>query len=262
MNSRFYEHGVLESIGIEGVSGRISNVDSFALNCVGLANIPEEICEDVIEKVIERYYNRGKNFTWLVGPSSSPDSLGKLLEKHGLIKIPQVGMAGMYAELKGLEIKGNEEVMIEKIPISRLPEYANLLSNAYGFGETEEGFTIRSKLVANSGDGGELYLAFLGRYDQPVAYGVSIYYMKEKILILQGSGTLNQFRGKGIYTSLVSSRIEGARKKGLEIAVIQAIRSTSMPICQKLGFEKISDIELYAYGKSNEEHLERVMSKI
>lgn len=262
INSRFYAQGVLESLGIEGVTGRISTLDSFALNCVGHANISEENCDKVIEKVIGCYQKQRKNFTWLVGPSSSPNSLGKRLQEHGLIKIPQVCMAGMYADLEELEIKGNEEVKIEKYPISRLSEYANFLSTAYGFGETVEGFTIRSKLIANSGDRGELYLAFLGNYEQPVAYGVSIYYMKEKILILQGSGTLGQFRGKGIYTSLVAARVDGAMKNGLETAVIQAIRSTSMPICQKLGFKKISDIDLYAYGKANEEHMRRVMATV
>lgn len=260
--SRFVSPGEVEPLEINGITGRISNIDSYGLNCVGLSKLSGESAEDVIRKVIACYSERKKNFTWLVGPSSSPHNLGSLLEKNGLIKIPQVCMSGMYAHLKELKVKGNEDVRVEKKPISKITEYADLLASAYGFGESVEAFAIRSKLIVHSGDGGNLYLAFLENKDNPVAYGVSIYYEKEKVVILQGSGTVGAFRRKGIYTKLVAARIADACDMGMETAVIQAINSTSMPICQKIGFQKISDIDLYAYGKANEEHMKRAMSQL
>ena len=260
--SRFVSPGEVEPLEINGITGRISNIDSYGLNCVGLSKLSGESAEDVIRKVIACYSERKKNFTWLVGPSSSPHNLGSLLEKNGLIKIPQVCMSGMYAHLKELKVKGNEDVRVEKKPISKITEYADLLASAYGFGESVEAFAIRSKLIVHSGDGGNLYLAFLENKDNPVAYGVSIYYEKEKVVILQGSGTVGAFRRKGIYTKLVAARIADACDMGMETAVIQAINSTSMPICQKIGFQKISDIDLYAYGKANEEHMKMAMSQL
>lgn len=260
--SRFVSPGEVEPLEINGITGRISNIDSYGLNCVGLSKLSGESAEDVIRKVIACYSERKKNFTWLVGPSSSPHNLGSLLEKNGLIKIPQVCMSGMYAHLKELKVKGNEDVRVEKKPISKITEYADLLASAYGFGESVEAFAIRSKLIVHSGDGGNLYLAFLENKDNPVAYGVSVYYEKEKVVILQGSGTVGAFRRKGIYTKLVAARIADACDMGMETAVIQAINSTSMPICQKIGFQKISDIDLYAYGKANEEHMKRAMSQL
>lgn len=260
--SRFVSPGEVEPLEINGITGRISNIDSYGLNCVGLSKLSGESAEDVIRKVIACYSERKKNFTWLVGPSSSPHNLGSLLEKNGLIKIPQVCMSGMYAHLKELKVKGNEDVTVEKKPISKITEYADLLASAYGFGESVGAFAIRSKLIVHSGDGGNLYLAFLENKDNPVAYGVSVYYEKEKVVILQGSGTVGAFRRKGIYTKLVAARIADACDMGMETAVIQAINSTSMPICQKIGFQKISDIDLYAYGKANEEHMKRAMSQL
>lgn len=260
--SRFVSPGEVEPLEINGITGRISNIDSYGLNCVGRSKLSGESAEDVIRKVIACYSERKKNFTWLVGPSSSPHNLGSLLEKNGLIKIPQVCMSGMYAHLKELKVKGNEDVRVEKKPISKITEYADLLASAYGFGESVEAFAIRSKLIVHSGDGGNLYLAFLENKDNPVAYGVSVYYEKEKVVILQGSGTVGAFRRKGIYTKLVAARIADACDMGMETAVIQAINSTSMPICQKIGFQKISDIDLYAYGKANEEHMKMAMSQL
>lgn len=260
--SRFVSPGEVEPLEINGITGRISNIDSYGLNCVGLSKLSGESAEVVIRKVIACYSERKKNFTWLVGPSSSPHNLGSLLEKNGLIKIPQVCMSGMHAHLKELKVKGNEDVTVEKKPISKITEYADLLASAYGFGESVEAFAIRSKLIVHSGDGGNLYLAFLENKDNPVAYGVSVYYEKEKVVILQGSGTVGAFRRKGIYTKLVAARIADACDMGMETAVIQAINSTSMPICKKIGFRKISDIDLYAYGKANEEHMKRAMSQL
>lgn len=261
-NSRFLSPGEVEPLGINGITGRISNIDSFALNCVGLSNLSDKTAEDTIRKVIESYNEKKKNFTWLVGPSSSPQNLCRFLEKYGLIKIPQVCIAGMYTYLKEFKLKGNEDVIVEKKPMSKIPEYADLLASAYGFGESVEAFAIRSKLILHSGDGGALYLAFFENKDNPVAYGVSVYYKKEKVVILQGSGTIGAFRGKGIYTRLVSARMADASNMGMEIAVIHAIKSTSMPICQKIGFRKISDIDLYAYSKANLAHMSGVMSKL
>lgn len=242
------------------MTGRISGIDSFALNCVGHSALTEEVAEETIKKVINRYLEKSKNFTWLVGPSSSPLNLGNMLEKFGLIKVDPNCMAGMYMPVNKPLPNANEEVIIEKKDISKLPEYAVLMASAYGFGESPDAHSIRSKLITNSGDHGDLYLAFYGGRDQPVAYGVSVYYEKESIVILQGSATIGKFRGKGIYTSLVSARLRDAKLMGIETAVIQAIKSTSMPISQKIGFQKISDIDLYAYGYANEEHLRRVMS--
>jgi hypothetical protein len=261
-NSRYYSPGELEPLEIDGIKGRISNVDSFGLNCVGFSELSEENAENTIREAIARYSQRSKNFTWIVGASSSPGNLPRLLERNGLIKIPQVCMSGMYVKLNELRIKANEDVKIERIPISKIADYAGMMVSAYGFGESAESFAIRSKLIMHSGDGGDLYLAFLENNPDPVAYGVSVYYKKEKIVILQGSGTIAGFRRKGIYTTLVAARVSDAIAMGMETAVIQAIKSTSMPICERIGFQKISDIDSYAYVKANPEHASRARSQL
>lgn len=262
LNSRFFSPREIEPLGIEGVTGRISDIDSFGLNCTGLSTLSDAAAEKTIRDVIRRYTERSKNFCWLVGPSSKPDNLGALLEKFNFVHLPVASMAGMSMHIEKCNLKARDGVIINKEPLTRLTDYIDLMESAYGFGETSESFAIRSKLIANSGDRGDLYTASLENSDAPLAYGVSIYYEKEKTVILQGAGTLPDFRGKGIYTSLVAARMNDAKKSGMETAVIQAIKSTSMPICQKIGFQKLCDIDVYAYGYCNLEHLRRVLSTI
>ena len=43
----------------------------------------------------------------------------------------------------------------------------------------------------------------------------------------------------------MARRLADARQDGIEAAVIQAVRTTSAPICRKLGFVEIAPLEMY-----------------
>ena len=75
--------------------------------------------------------------------------------------------------------------------------------------------------------------------DYPVATAGMLYMPDLPIALLLSSATLPDFRGYGIYTSLMARRLADARQDGIEAAVIQAVRATSAPICRKLGFVEI-----------------------
>jgi len=72
------------------------------------------------------------------------------------------------------------------------------------------------------------------------------------IALLLSSATLRDFRGYGIYTSLMARRLADAHEDGIEAAIIQAVRETSAPICRKLGFIEMAPIELYVGRAENE----------
>jgi len=54
-------------------------------------------------------------------------------------------------------------------------------------------------------------------------------------------------RGRGVYTSLVARRMADAYRDGARAAVIQAVRSTSAPICQKHGFVEFFNLDWYIW---------------
>jgi N-acetylglutamate synthase-like GNAT family acetyltransferase len=68
------------------------------------------------------------------------------------------------------------------------------------------------------------------------------------IAVMQGAATRSQYRGKGVYTALMATRLVDARDMGMEAAILQADRTTSAPICANLGFEEVCSIDLYAWG--------------
>ena len=46
----------------------------------------------------------------------------------------------------------------------------------------------------------------------------------------------------------MAARLADARAIGKDTAVLQGDRSTSAPICAKLGFEEVCSIDFYAWG--------------
>jgi N-acetylglutamate synthase-like GNAT family acetyltransferase len=90
-----------------------------------------------------------------------------------------------------------------------------------------------------------VYLAYVEGVEYPVATAGMLYMPDLPIALLLSSATLPDFRGYGIYTSLMARRLSDARQDGMEAAIIQAVRATSAPICRKLGFVEVMPMELY-----------------
>ena len=90
-----------------------------------------------------------------------------------------------------------------------------------------------------------VYLAYVEGVDYPVATAGMLYMPDDPIAVMLSAATLPQFRGHGIYTSLMARRLADAHHDGLEAAVIQAVRATSAPICRKLGFREIAGLTMY-----------------
>ncbi|MCI4370730.1 MAG: GNAT family N-acetyltransferase, partial [Thermoplasmata archaeon] len=58
---------------------------------------------------------------------------------------------------------------------------------------------------------------------------------------LWGGGTAPEFRGRGVYRSLVAARAELARRRGFRYLTVDA-RETSRPILERLGFTALDSI--------------------
>lgn len=65
--------------------------------------------------------------------------------------------------------------------------------------------------------------------------------------ILDGAAVHPAYRGKGIYKMMASKRLDDAKKDGLEYTIIHALKNTSAPICKRIGFREICQIDFYGY---------------
>jgi hypothetical protein len=85
------------------------------------------------------------------------------------------------------------------------------------------------------------YISLYGAYvdDVPVASARINFPFNSQFASLWGGGTLEDYRGRGIYTALVGARVQEAIQRGRQFLTIDA-SPMSRPIVQKLGFVPIS----------------------
>lgn len=81
-------------------------------------------------------------------------------------------------------------------------------------------------------------ITFVAEVDgQPVAAGAGLVISEHRIVALFGAGTLTPYRGRGIQTAILQTRLQIAAEAGCEYAVIVAQGgTTSMRNAERLGF--------------------------
>lgn len=79
-----------------------------------------------------------------------------------------------------------------------------------------------------------VYVAYVD--NQPVSYGRIDYARNNPFASIWGGSTLPNFRGRGLYSALIASRLQEAQERGYEYLTVDANPETSMPILEKLGF--------------------------
>jgi GNAT superfamily N-acetyltransferase len=242
--------GRVDRLGVPGIQGRITaDSDPFA-NLVGASTLDEGNADETIRQVREIYAGWNKEFGWLVGSVSTPFDLPGRLEGAGLIK--SVELAGMVYTDLARPIAANPAVYIHEATADDLEATIHTLAGAMEiladrtYAMTEALFFSPEPIVRR------VYLAFIEGADYPVATAGMLYLPDQPIALLLSSATLPDFRGYGIYTSLMARRLADARQDGIEAAIIQAVRTTSEPICRKLGFVEIMPMELYVGYAENE----------
>ena len=240
--------GLMDPLEVPGVRGRRTAVSHPLANLVGAAALDEAQADDTIRAVRDGFAAEGKAFGWVTGPSSRPADLGERLAAAGLMKVDE--MAGMVLDdLEDLAapIRGNPEVGVEEVTAARLRAASGVMARAYGLPDEVAALMCEAMAAASADVQARGYLAYVSGSSEPVAFSAMMSIPGQPLVLLGGAATLEEHRGTGIYTSLVARRLADARRDGAEAAVIQAVRSTSAPICAKLGFREVCGLELYAW---------------
>jgi GNAT superfamily N-acetyltransferase len=237
--------GKVEKLNIPGIRGRaIAGSDPF-VSLAGVARLNSENADRAILQVVQHFEGQNKAFGWVTSPRSTPPALGERLDKIGMI--PVVELAGMALTDLRIPIPTNPAVSIRQAVETDLEQASALLAPAIGF--TPEGACATTEaLLLGHGEGqARVYLAYMNGVNEPVGYASMITIPDQPIVVLYCAGVLEEYRGRGIYSSLVARRLADAYHAGARTAVIQAVRTTSAPICQKLGFIELLGMEWYIW---------------
>ncbi|HKC50785.1 MAG TPA: GNAT family N-acetyltransferase [Myxococcota bacterium] len=237
--------GLSEDLGIKGVRGRVTDLSHPLANLVGMADIaPEDV--DATLKMVRNRYSRGrKAYGWVTGPLTRPRDLGARLVASGLVKADE--MAGMVLTDLALPIAVDPKIEIREATLHEAQAASEMMARAYGMPEEVARFFNVMLAMTDSKVQNRGYFAYLDGGSDPVAWSYLVYLPDSPIVLLGGAATVPEHRGRGIYSALVAKRLADARADGRSAAVIQAVRSTSAPICVKLGFREMCGLEFYAW---------------
>ena len=232
-------------LAFEGLRGRRTPLPTPYTNLVGVAGPNRAVPDESIEAVFEEFRSRGIPFGWLVGPNS-PNGLAGRLQERGMAKAEE--FSGLALTDLNRDIPVSKQVSIREVGKQDEELFAELLSRAFGLPPEMVSFLCEILYFAESEVRARNYTAYVDGVSEPVAAASTIYAAKDPIVVLAGSAVVEEQRGQGIYRSLLRRRLEDVRGEGIEAAVIQAVRSTSAPICRRLGFEVVCSQVLYAWS--------------
>jgi hypothetical protein len=195
---------------------------------------------------------------WSVRATDTPNNLSQLLETQGLRKVGsthKMGIALKNYNFKGAIENKNLFVNIRKVSPADLFEEKLLELTLKCFPQLFKDISSvkalkenRIEIAEKTGDQFLNYGVYTKKNNIPVGFA-SMVIKKDlpNIGYLSGAGTDIEYRKKGIYTSLLTGRIQEAKRIGLEYLITDAEEKTSAPILEKHGFSFIEKYEIYRY---------------
>lgn len=220
--------------------------DSPLASRVVRVGFSENDAEAGIDEILAFYREAGKSFTWWIGPNSGPASLERRLLDRGLTVMDTCDIVGLPLDA---EISIAADPRVEVVPVedeATVRELIALNGTVWGHGEADQRRQIADRL-AYLQQPGRRGGAFIGRVaGVPAGTGAYRYSEDGRTVYLSGAATLPEFRGHGVFRTLLAHRLDLARTHGCELAGGIARVSTSAPIVKRLGFRAYGTIRVLA----------------
>ena len=238
--------GLVTYLDVQGIRGHETAISHPMVNIVTSTALNSDNAAATIKLVRDHFADQRKAFGWLIGPSATPADLNARLADAGLSKM--FDAAGMALTDLSRTFRTSLGISIREVSPQDIIVASRIMTEAFAAPSEvvhlmyEVLFRHRARLKTR------IYLAYLEGVETPVACSSMEFIPGMPIVHLRGAATVRDYRGRGIYTSLVARRLADARKDGADAAVIQAIRTTSAPICRRLGFTEVCNLEFYTWA--------------
>lgn len=205
---------------------------------------PERI-EAVIDEVLAFFADLP--FTWVVGPPSSPADLPGRLATRGLTDIGDGDLLTASLPIHGL--RRDPAVEILEVNDEATARIGLTLAHPTAPPEEMEAM-VRERLeyLKRPRRWAGYLVAFIAGI--PVANAGYRYSGDGNSVYLTGAETVQPYRGRGVYQSIVAYRADAAAARGCRFAVIRSRRDTSLPILMKRGFVDHGHLPIFTADRS------------
>ncbi|MFI1561865.1 GNAT family N-acetyltransferase [Streptomyces sp. NPDC020490] len=186
----------------------------------------------------------GRAFEWKLYGHDLPVDLGRRLRGAGFVPLPEETL--MIAEAADLDLDAEPPAGIRLLPVTDAAGVglaADVHEKAFG-GDASR---MRDQLLARLTAGPDTIVAVVALAgDEPVSAARMELVPGTGFAGLWGGGTVEAWRGRGVYRALVAHRARAAVERGYRYLQVDA-SARSRPILERLGFQSLTTTTPYTY---------------
>ncbi|KUO15613.1 GNAT family N-acetyltransferase [Streptomyces dysideae] len=213
-------------------------------NGVVWSDLDAASADAAITEQIAYFTGLGSEFEWKAYGHDLPVDLGQRLRDAGFTSQPEETL--MIGEVADLTLDAEPPAGIRVLPVTDqagVDLVADVHEKAFGTDSSR----LRHQLLAQlTGEPDTVVAVVALDGDTPVSAARMELVPGTRFAGLWGGGTLEAWRGRGIYRALVAHRARAAVQRGYRYLQVDAM-SSSRPILERLGFEPLSTTTPYVY---------------
>ncbi|MFJ8632112.1 GNAT family N-acetyltransferase [Streptomyces sp. NPDC093568] len=230
---------------VERVGRVVRQVSSaHGWNGVVWSGLDEASADAAIAEQIAHFSGLGREFEWKLYGHDLPVDLGRRLRDAGFTPQPEETL--MIGEAADLNLDAEPPQGIRILPVTDragVDMVAEVHEKAFG----TDGSRLRHQLLAHLAADPDTVVAVVALAgDTPVSAARMELVPGTRFAGLWGGGTVEGWRGRGIYRALVAHRGRAAVDRGYRYLQVDAM-STSRPVLERLGFEPLTTTTPYVY---------------
>ncbi|MEU5340523.1 GNAT family N-acetyltransferase [Streptomyces sp. NPDC020766] len=238
----------LDSV-VERVAGVVRHVGpEKGWNGVLWSDLSESDADAAIAEQVRHFTGLGREFEWKLYGHDRPVDLGRRLRAAGFTAEPEETL--MIAEVGELDLGVRPPEGIELRPVTDaagVDLVADVHEQAFSGGDSSR---LRHLLLTQLAEEPDTVVAVVALADGvPVSSARMELTPGTRFAGLWGGGTVEAWRGRGIYRALVAHRARIAADRGYRYLQVDA-SDDSRPILERLGFAPLTTTTPYVYAGS------------
>ncbi|WP_432196280.1 GNAT family N-acetyltransferase [Streptomyces sp. bgisy027] len=247
-----FDRDMRESAQPDGPDARVERVgrivrqvsSGHGWNGVVWSDLDAAGADAAIAEQIAHFSGLGREFEWKLYGHDLPVDLGQRLRAAGFVGQPEETL--MIGEVADLNLDAEPPEGIRILPVTDgagVDLVARVHEKAFG----TDGSRLRHQLLARLAADADTVVAVVALAgDTPVSAARMELVPGTRFAGLWGGGTVEGWRGRGIYRALVAHRARAAVDRGYRYLQVDAM-SSSRPILERLGFEPLTTTTPYVY---------------
>ncbi|MDX2600408.1 GNAT family N-acetyltransferase [Streptomyces caniscabiei] len=231
---------------VERVGGVVRQIGSEqGWSGVVWSDLDEAGADAAITEQIRYFSGLGRDFEWKLYGHDLPVDLGHRLRAAGFTAAPEETL--MVAEVADLTLDVEPPEGVRILPVTDragVDLVADVHEKAFGTDSSR----MRHQLLAQlTGDTETVVAVVALAGDVPVSAARMELLPGTRFAGLWGGGTVESWRGRGVYRALVAHRARVAADRGYRYVQVDAL-ARSRPILARLGFEPLTTTTPYEYA--------------